>query len=403
MEHCAIYSHQLNFDRVVEIVRRHLPKADIEHINNDKQKCLTAIIKGGFFAKNKTLKINYRERANPSYTLEQIECDLSQNLAGMVGFIQKIQAQNKAIQNKLMIKVMAANTEMPFMAEPNITPVFSDILKEITTSFDAFVFAAPSPYFSQSTSQQFLDESLNLILDDQGLSKVEDLNVQVDAKYLDGPSADYTQEQLDRKTKSETFLRDHGIKINTHLPCMPAAENTRLRTKKEIVDRAYALMIIALRGEGVSSEEIKRPISEKNIDSFTPKELSIVHNSSLSDEQRSYATWRYESLYTLLWALNIMPNLKYPSDICDVPAIVSALIKPSPSDFLSQCTLRSSDEILTELDKTYRMHWACVDARINGQAIAGNINPSVIYERHYALNWLSHYQDQDWDNVQTNT
>jgi hypothetical protein len=31
------------------------------------------------------------------------------------------------------------------------------------------------------------------------------------------------------------------------------------------------------------------------------------------------------------------------------------------------------------------------------------LHPSIVYERHYALNWLIQYLDQDWDNVQTNT
>ena len=61
------------------------------------------------------------------------------------------------------------------------------------------------------------------------------------------------------------------------------------------------------------------------------------------------------------------------------------------------------EEILDELDKTFRMNWACVDARIKGEQVTGNINPSIIYERHYALNWLTNYQNQEWDEVQTNT
>jgi len=36
------------------------------------QKSLVATIKGGFFSKTKTLKINYRQRKNPSYKLEEI-------------------------------------------------------------------------------------------------------------------------------------------------------------------------------------------------------------------------------------------------------------------------------------------------------------------------------------------
>ena len=48
------------------------------------------------------------------------------------------------------------------------------------------------------------------------------------------------------------------------------------------------------------------------------------------------------------------------------------------------------------------MDWTCVDARIKGVQIT-EIHSGVVYERHYSLNWLTKYQNQDWDNVQTNT
>ena len=65
MENCTIYSHYLNFDKVVQIVKEKLPKAKVEFNDGGINKSLVATIKGGFFGKNKTLKINYRQRENP--------------------------------------------------------------------------------------------------------------------------------------------------------------------------------------------------------------------------------------------------------------------------------------------------------------------------------------------------
>ena len=150
MENCAIYSHQLKFDELVQIVKSELPKAKVEFNDGGKQKGLIATIKGGLFGKAKTLKINYRERENPSYKLENIECGLTQNLAGMVNFIQSFPAQKEDLRNKFLHKVMSANCEMPFMAEPSITPEFENVLKRIAHSHDAFIFTcllytSPSP------------------------------------------------------------------------------------------------------------------------------------------------------------------------------------------------------------------------------------------------------------------
>jgi hypothetical protein len=49
------------------------------------------------------------------------------------------------------------------------------------------------------------------------------------------------------------------------------------------------------------------------------------------------------------------------------------------------------------------MNWACVNARVKGEAPSAGLNQSVVYERHYALNWLIKYMDQEWDKVSTDT
>jgi Domain of unknown function (DUF4272) len=75
----------------------------------------------------------------------------------------------------------------------------------------------------------------------------------------------------------------------------------------------------------------------------------------------------------------------------------------NPAELKKSIAFRDKNLILDELDKTYRMHWSCVDARINNLEVGGEIDPSIIMERHYALNWLTSYLDQDWDDVETNT
>ncbi|MEH0155430.1 DUF4272 domain-containing protein [Limibacter armeniacum] len=403
MEHCTIYSHYLYFDKVIEIVKSSLPNAKVEVNDGDLHKSLVATISGGLFGKNKTLKINSRQRANPSYTINNIECELTQNLAGMANFVQSLPAKNEDIRNKFVYKILSANCEISFMAEPDMLPDFQEILSQITYQLDAFIFAQPSSTFNQSDVQYFADKELNLILDTEGNCNIEDLEVNVEAKYYDGPAENYSNEQLDRKNQTEAFLEENGIKINKNLPCTEAIDKVQIRTLEEVVDRTLALLIIAAKGEGVEQEHLSRIVTEKNIDSFSPIEKKLFDNENLDNQERTIASWRYESLYTMLWALNMMPELKYPSDICDVATIVGKVLKPSREEFESLTQLRSKEEILDELDRTYRMHWACVDARINGQNVGGNINPSVIYERHYSLNWLTNYMNEEWDDVQTHT
>jgi len=403
MQICTIYSHHLKFEKVVEIVKATLPKAKVEYTEQGLQKSLVATIKGGFFGKAKTLKINYRQRKNPSYQLDQIECDLTQNLAGMVNFIQSLPAKNEAIKNKFIHKVMSANCEIGFMADPEIDSDFEKVLRKIVNELDGFIFAKPDQLFNQSSEQHFVDKQLNLILDTNGNCKIQELDVVVDTKYHDPAPNTYAEEQINRKAKSESFLESKEIKINKNLPCIPATSDVQLRTLKAIIDRAYALLIIAVKGEGIEQAHLIKAVEAKKINAFSPRETIIYQADSLNDQDKAYATWRYESLYTILWALGKMDALKYPSDICDVQAVVGQIFNSSRAEFEASVQLREKSEILDELDKIYRMNWACVDARINGQTVSGNLNGSIVYERHYLLNWLTNHQNQAWDDVRTNT
>jgi hypothetical protein len=298
---------------------------------------------------------------------------------------------------------MSANCEIPFIAEPEITKEFESVLRKIVIEIDGFIFTQPNKLFNKSNGQHFVDKNLNLILDTNGNCEIQDIDVKVDSKYHDQPTENYNDEQIKRKATSESFLESQGIKTNKNLPCISSAQEIELRNVKEVIGRAYALLVIAVKGEGIEQEHLIKTIEAKKINSFSPKETMIYQLESLNDQDRAYATWRYESLYTMLWALGKMEELKFPSEICDVQTIVGKIFQPSREEFENTVNLRNKEEILNELDKTYRMNWACVDARIKGQEVSGNINPSVVYERHYSLNWLTNYQNQDWDNVQTNT
>lgn len=403
MEQCTIYSHILHFERVVQLVHSHLTEASVEHRDEGSHQTLVATMKDGFFRKPKRLTIRYRERKHPSFTLQQIDCPLSQALAGMLQFIQSLPAQNEELRQQFLYKVKSTNCELSFMAEPEITKEFEGVLRTIVDELDGFIFAQDSQFFSQGQGQHFVDKHMKVILDTNGKCDIEELEVHIDSRYHDQSPEIYTSEQIERKTRSESFLHSLGIKINEHLPCVSSSTDVRIRTMKEVIDRAYALMIVAIKGDGIEQEHLKKAVEEKRIDSFSPRESDLYQAHILTEEEKVYASWRYESLNTILWALGKINNLTYPSEVAEVQTMVDKIFYPSREEFEESVILRSIPEILDELDKTYRMNWACVDARITGQGITGNLNPSVLYERHYSLNWLTHHQNQDWDQVQTNT
>lgn len=402
MENCTLYSHHIGFDKIESIIRAQLPKAVIKRQDTATQQSLLVQTKKGFLGRKYTITINYRQRNTPSYELTSINCPLTQNLMGMSNFVQSLPARNKTVQQSLLQKIATLNCEVSFMVNPYISEEFEQVLQQISQAFDGIIFAPPSSLFSKSNQQQFLDKELNLILDLVGVSEIDHLAVEIDSIYYDQHAATYTTEQINRKHKSEATLQKHQIKLNTNLPCIPSTEQINLRDKSEIINRIYALTVITAKAEGIPEEQIEQLISSKTITAFSPYEQHALDNG-LPDKEWSVLTWRYESLFLLCWVIKKVDVLPYPSQMCDAGQFLSPVLQQSRAELEQSASLRTKEEVLDALDLIYRLNWACVDARINKTTLEGNIHPGIVYERHYALNWLTNYQNLDWDNVRTDT
>jgi hypothetical protein len=211
-------------------------------------------------------------------------------------------------------------------------------------------------------------------------------------------------EAASRKERSEILLRAEGVPINKPLPVIETERETKHRTKDEIAYRALALLVVAVKGEGLDQPTVDRIVKDYGLESrFTPKERIFIKNALPSQHDRIQFAWRYEAAWTLLWALGYVEMLEKPSGICDVPRAVGFMQERKASQFVADAKLRPLSEILDQADRIYRYHWAVVDARINGRKPLPGIEPGVTLERHYALNWLIGYMEQEWDDISTDT
>ena len=179
MENCTVYSHYLEFDKVTELAKSRNPKTKIELKDSGEHKQLIILEKGGLFSKDKLLRISYRQRLNPSYQLQRVECPLTQNLAGMCQYIQSLPTSSEQIKQLLIHKVTTLNCEMGIVAEPKLIPSFVSIIADIAKALDAILFVPPGIAISQSDTQHFLDADFNLIIDTKGDSAVDQLSIKV--------------------------------------------------------------------------------------------------------------------------------------------------------------------------------------------------------------------------------
>ncbi len=211
-------------------------------------------------------------------------------------------------------------------------------------------------------------------------------------------------EALRRKEQSETILRAEGVPINKFLPVIETESEAKFRSQEQVAYRALALLIVAVKGEGLEQPVVEGVIKDYNIEKyFTPNEAAFIHNPSPSEHDKLQFVWRYEAAWVLLWALGYVDKLEKPTAICDAAQAVRFMQERSTKQFLSDAKLRPMHEILDQADRIYRYHWAVVDARINGKSAPATLNPDITMERHYALNWLIGYMAQEWDDISTDT
>ncbi len=211
--------------------------------------------------------------------------------------------------------------------------------------------------------------------------------------------------QEERRARSEEICRNEGIPVNTSLPVVESGEDTKLRDVETAAWRAMCLCLVAMKGEGMPLDQVIEIVDEYDLEShLSPNEGSFVFDSNPTQSSLDSFSWRYEGFWTLLWALGWVNEFGRPDKPCDVDRAVRILWECKTSHrFIEGSKLRSLSTILDELDLIYRYDWACVEAKLNDLPIPGNLEMGIVYERHYALNWLVHYLDQEWDEITCDT
>jgi hypothetical protein len=220
--------------------------------------------------------------------------------------------------------------------------------------------------------------------------------IQKDNAMADGAQA--------RKARSIAILKKERVPFLEDLPLIESEAEAKRRTTEEVALRAIALCIVAVKGEGIENEEIEKLVRKYQIaDSFSPKERKFIDDPEPSKHDRIQFAWRYECYGVTLWALGFVDDLSRPDKICDVSKAVSLLRDLGREGFLKKAKLRPAREILDAADLIYRYHWATTDARVKNQPAPAALDPGVVQERHYVLNWLIGFSDQEWDDVTTDT
>jgi hypothetical protein len=210
---------------------------------------------------------------------------------------------------------------------------------------------------------------------------------------------------LERKNRTESFLQNLNIPINHYLPCLQEEEEVKIRSPKEIAKKILILVYLNVAIEDGDKNEIREFLMEKGLwNDVSENEKILFDKETFTEREKVNISWRTEAIWTLLWCINKVEHLELPIEQC-LPSEIFELLPEyldSPVEFINSVSIRSVSEILDMTDLIYRIHWATREADIKHQEIPGDFDSSIIFERHYAMNWVTFYAD-DWDEITTDT
>src|SRR5262245_19045789 len=82
-----------------------------------------------------------------------------------------------------------------------------------------------------------------------------------------------TAAALARKARSEALLLAQGVPINQYLPAIEDETQVPKRGRDEIANRALALFVVAMKGEGVDEKLVSKVIADHGLERhFSPDE-----------------------------------------------------------------------------------------------------------------------------------
>lgn len=211
-----------------------------------------------------------------------------------------------------------------------------------------------------------------------------------------------------RKREIDTRLAELGITVPPFLPPVIDEVEVELRPAAEVAARCIGLFACAIRAESIASnDELPAAEIEKRLPlaaaALSPNERAFFYVKKPPKQDVTNQVWRYEALNVLAWSLGLVAELPFPSRLCDVPALAKTMMDRGTQAFVEGARLRPAMEILDALDLHFRLHWATTDARVKNAPAPADLDPGVVVERHYALNWLVRFEDADWDDVDTPT
>jgi len=206
-----------------------------------------------------------------------------------------------------------------------------------------------------------------------------------------------------RKFLTEKRLEKEGVPVNAALPLVDDYKSVKLRNPKDVARRILILSAVIDAAQGKTPKaEMVEWLHSTGLSKYTAhSEIHFLTKDTGDHVLKPQLSWRVESQKVLFWSIGLIDTLNFPAELSTETAAAhqkGIAAFGGIKQLISHARLRDREEILDELDYIMRLHWAVRQAESSQTPIPGNANPGIVYERHYALNWLIYYADA-WDDV----
>lgn len=208
----------------------------------------------------------------------------------------------------------------------------------------------------------------------------------------------------ERKLNTEKLLTSRQIPYIDHLPFIEEEYEVVIRSPHDIAKRILILTYLCYVAEAQhEKQKVIEFLRSEDLWKDTTFDEQELFQKDLTDAEKIKISWSAEAIWLLLWAIEKADELDFPEAEVNVPDILSRLpaLMTSTKNFVEQATIRKTPDLLDAADLLYRLHWAVRNSQLNNLELP-QLNPGVISERHYAINWVIYRADK-WDEVSTDT
>lgn len=211
----------------------------------------------------------------------------------------------------------------------------------------------------------------------------------------------------ERKSESLAVLTELGVPVLMDLPCIEGEESVTLRRAEDVAARALCLMVVSDVAHGADRKVARQYLEEHRLwAGTTAAERDLLSTRPLTRTEIVETSWLCESAFFLFWALGSVDLLPLPEMPVELDALYDIMPEAEAVEvWVGSSSLVTKTKILDEADLLYRMHWACRQAHLSGadSDVFDILNYGVVANWHRAANWLIRHQEQEWDDVTTDT